>query len=87
VKKRKTNGLKVIDLGNASEHMLRSKIDWIELRAHKAELLNIRGRIRGHETREALDGVIHLIDALQDHAVDHLGVAEEEVFGNLGDFC
>ena len=49
-------------------------IDWNLLREQKAYLINT-----GIET-EPMDGIIHLIDALQDYSVDTMGLSEKEVF-------
>lgn len=49
------------------------EIDWEQLKIQKAELLSLAGS-------EELDGLLNLIDALQDFAVDELGVPEEDVF-------
>ena len=54
-------------------------IDWKQLREQKLYLLQT-----GIET-EPIDGIIHLLDALQDYAADELGLGEELVFGELTD--
>lgn len=46
-------------------------IDWDLLRKQKKALLN---------AVEAIEGVINLIDSIQDHAVDVLGVPAQNVF-------
>jgi len=51
-----------------------NKMDWNLLQKQKAELLN---RI---DNSDILMGVVHLIDSIQDHAVDMLGYDENEVF-------
>lgn len=50
-------------------------IDWQQLRDDK-ELLISMNITNPHN----FDGVIHLIDAIQDQAVDVHGISEEEVF-------
>jgi len=46
------------------------KVDWKLLHEQKLALLAIRGRQRdGSAEFEALSGIIHLLDALQDDAV------------------
>lgn len=63
-----------------------SKIDWSELRNQKAVLLDV---IDGYNKKigsenddehSALSGILHLIDGLQDHAVDVLGVNSNDVY-------
>lgn len=62
---------------NAPEFI--KNIDWKQLREQKLYLLQT-----GIET-EPMDGIIHLLDALQDYAADELGLGEEVVFGELTD--
>lgn len=62
-------------------------IDFKLLREQKQALLDLLERDQTLEyLREveiqALDGIIHLLDGLQDSAVDY-GMSEEEVFGTL----
>lgn len=46
------------------------KVDWDLLHQQKLALLTIRGRYREESPEfEALSGIIHLLDALQDDAV------------------
>jgi hypothetical protein len=54
-------------------------INWRLLRKQKAWLLEIRAKTRGK--KDFRNGLVHLLDALQDCAVDGLGVPEEQVFG------
>ena len=63
---------------NPAEKVLR-KIDWKLLRKQKEWLLERNDRSK-HE-RELCNGLIHLLDAIQDCAVDDLGIAERRVFG------
>lgn len=51
-----------------------SNIDWKLLREQKMWLLEQDG--------EAAAGLLHLVDALQDHAVLFEGISELEVFGH-----
>ena len=55
-------------------------IDFAELKTQKTALLNIRKEVLSAEQYEALEGVINLIDAIQDYAVDVLGYDKNEVF-------
>lgn len=48
------------------------KIDWALLREQKAWLLSLNN--------EYADGIVHLLDAVQDQAYEQ-GVTEEEIFG------
>ena len=57
------------------------KIDWKQLREQKKHLLEIieyGGLIK--ERKDALQGILNLIDAIQDHAVDKLGFPEATIF-------
>ena len=51
-----------------------SKMDWKLLREQKQYLLDT-----GIET-EPMEGIINLIDSIQDYAVDGLGLSEKKVF-------
>lgn len=59
------------------------KIDWKLLRAQKAELLAqvMQGK---QMSMGAADGLLHLLDAIQDEAVAEEEATELEVFGPLG---
>lgn len=50
-----------------------SKIDWKLLRSQKRVLNEMRMRTRAKD-KAALDGIMHLLDALQDYAHDELGI-------------
>lgn len=52
------------------------KIDWVQLNSQKQALL------RAAQDEEELEGIIHLIDSIQDQAVEN-GVSDDEVFGYL----
>jgi hypothetical protein len=66
-----------------------SKIDYKALREQKAILINMIqdwGEADDEQQRaeaQEVEGLLNLIDAIQDNAVDKLGVSEEEVFGVL----
>jgi hypothetical protein len=51
------------------------QIDWRLLRQQKEWLMN-------HNSPEA-NGLLHLLDAIQDEAVDQFGFTEREVFGRV----
>lgn len=55
-------------------------IDFAELKTQKTALVNVRQEVLSAEQWEALSGIIHLIDAIQDYAVDVLGYDKNEVF-------
>ena len=66
-------------------------INWELLREQKLDLLNVID-LHQSETDEAakkqtesLTGILHLIDRIQDTAVDEEGYDEKEVFGDLGE--
>jgi len=57
------------------------KIDWTDLRTQKTMLLEtINNDAVDPEHKEGLEGILALIDALQDYAVDELGVDAMHVF-------
>jgi len=67
------------------------KIDWTDLRGQKTVLLKLIDEIEKQyppnaiisipvEAAEALTGILNLIDALQDFAVDEMGVNQIHVF-------
>lgn len=60
-----------------------SKIDWALLRKQKLTLLEIIDQVEADcrwERAEDLTGILHLIDAIQDDAVDSGEFTEHEVF-------
>ena len=58
-----------------------AKIDWSELRNQKAILLNvIDQQLVGTPETEALTGILHLIDSIQDYAVDEMEMNANDVF-------
>ncbi len=73
-------------------HVL-TKTDWPLLKEQKADLVELSRKLvelsrklgkkdkkKARSYERSLDGVINLIDVLQDYAVDVLGVPEEDVF-------
>ena len=56
-------------------------INWELLRKQKSTLFNLIQEIDNVEQVEHLEGIIYLIDAVQDEAVDNEGVDENLVFG------
>ena len=68
-------------------HIEISGIDFQLLRWQKRRMLILRHDHSGCEGSEeyiALSGIIHLIDGIQDAAVDSGEYTEQEVFGDLG---
>lgn len=57
-------------------------IDWALLREQKATLVSLCGPSRGRPA-EHLEGLVHLLDGLQDHAVSSGLATHAEVFGTL----
>ena len=58
-----------------------NKIDWSDLRTQKGLLLEtINNDAIDPEHKDALQGILHLIDALQDYAVDEMGIDEMHIF-------
>lgn len=56
-------------------------LDWKELRKQKLVLLEMVLTTKSKKKAKALDGVINLIDSLQDDAVETGAYTPEEVFG------
>jgi len=63
------------------EFMLR--MDWPLLRQQKMALMNVQtlDALLDEEPQEAIEGIVNLIDAVQDYAVDVMGLNNEQVFG------
>jgi hypothetical protein len=60
-----------------------NNIDWSELRNQKSSLLAVIQYYEDNKVPfipEHLTGILHLIDSIQDYAVDELGVPEIHVF-------
>lgn len=58
-------------------------IDWNLLREQKELLINVQDKIIIENEKNAIEGILFLIDAMQDYAVDEMGLTEVEVFGEL----
>lgn len=56
------------------------EIDFTALKGQKAELLKVIGETKSKERLENLSGILHLIDGIQDHAVEDLGIDENLIF-------
>lgn len=57
-----------------------SRIDWQQLRSQKAHLTQLICKF-GDEDEDVLWGLVHMIDAIQDMAVDGEYATANEVFG------
>lgn len=71
----------ILDIFNEASYV--NKMDWEMLRAQKLSLLQIIEKLRGMKDNERADdltGILHLIDALQDFAVDELEISSTIVF-------
>ena len=60
-----------------------TKIDWELLRQQKLRLVALASVV-GEEDKSAIDGVVHLIDDIQDQVVASKVVSEDTVFGKRG---
>lgn len=66
------------------QFLIDDNIDWKELRKQKETLLNVIGDLTHTGKGEIvsdLDGILHLIDHIQDSAVTSGIWTEEEIFG------
>ena len=60
------------------------KIDWKLLRNQKHDLLKVINNDSViPKEKESLEGILHLLDAVQDYGVDICGLSERKVFGIL----
>ena len=68
----------IIDPESAAEKALSllEKIDWALLKKQKAYLVSMSS----HTKNDEREGLLNLIDSIQDFAVDTLGIDENEVF-------
>lgn len=57
-----------------------TKIDFSDLRNQKRELLKVIRERKQEDGTDDLDGIVHLIDSIQDFVCDELGYNEHEVF-------
>ena len=74
------------------EFIRTDSIDWKLLRQQKLHLLEVLGDLGSvgsqlnepeSEHEKSLTGILHLIDYLQEVAVDHLGYPENDVFTHV----
>lgn len=56
------------------------EIDFTVLKEQKAELLKVISETKSKERLENLNGILHLIDGIQDHAVEELGIDENLIY-------
>jgi hypothetical protein len=57
-------------------------VNWPLLRRQKLTLVKLAGRM-GKAESDHLEGIIALVDAIQDYAVDEAGIPSKTVFGRL----
>jgi len=55
-------------------------IDFTVLKEQKAELLKIMSETKSQKQFENLEGIVNLIDGIQDHAVEELGIDENLIY-------
>lgn len=55
-------------------------VDFALLKQQKASLLSINENVVSHDQYVAIGGIVNLIDAIQDYAVERLGLDENVVF-------
>lgn len=76
-----------IELGDGEQHpapvAVGLDVDWAQLRRQKARLVELAHPHSELGGDPELDGIVHLLDNLQDQAAEVLG--EKAVFGDLGD--
>ena len=75
----------IVDYNNCppAEKVIRN-IDWDKLKTQKEFLLHAITKETGM-AHDSLNGIIHLLDAIQDCAVDYLGIEEAKVFNLSND--
>ena len=61
------------------------KIDWSILRRQKQSLISAIGKFDG-DIKDDLNGILHLIDGIQDYAVDKLKINARFIFGRGADY-
>ena len=71
--------LKALDTYTGSNPIHR--IDWVKLREQKAIIQDLPNTVSQQSLLQAVDGLVNLIDSIQDYAADSLGFGEETVFG------
>lgn len=68
-------------LDGLNEDSYVNQMDWSLLRNQKRTLISVMSKhILDEQENDYLQGIVHLIDALQDFAVDELEKDESEVF-------
>jgi len=79
-----SQGLEMPEVEQDDKYDLRQQIDWVVLKKQKEDLLKVIDENSNSETKDSLTGILNLIDSIQDHAVDVMGMSEKIVF-NLED--
>lgn len=67
-------------MSDVKEELYPLRIDFPELKKQKTAIISIRREVLSDDQWEALEGLMNLIDGIQDHAVDELGYDKNEVF-------
>ena len=67
--------------GSRDENNLIDEMSWPLLRDQKQTLLETIASVDSIEAKDHLSGLLQLIDAIQDYAVDEYGLSETKVFG------
>jgi len=60
--------------------MFIEKIDWSELRNQKRLLILANDKLVDQEQKDAIEGILNLIDAVQDYAVDEMGMNSNDIY-------
>lgn len=56
------------------------EIDFTALKTQKLALINAINSIDNPNINDNLEGIVNLIDAIQDHAVEELGIDEKLIY-------
>lgn len=56
------------------------KIDWTDLRTQKSALIEVMNTVTTVEQAQQLEGILALIDAVQEHAVEHMDMSAIHVY-------
>lgn len=65
---------------NVKEINIELYIDYDLLKIQKKSLLDVIELVNNKETKEHLTGLLRIIDSIQDHAVEELGMDENIIF-------
>ena len=73
------NGMDMPEVEQDDKYDIR-RIDWEQLKSQKLLVLEAIDDTNSERIADALTGILHLIDDIQDHAVDVMGINEKTVF-------